>query len=67
MSNSDDRLLSEKELKELIKDRCGLDGVKFLEIIRDCPTANALPIEYGDKDNGRTHNTGIEDTPGVAP
>ena len=49
-----DRLLSEKELMKLINERCGLDGIKFLELIRDCKTVAALPIEYGDKQNGRT-------------
>ena len=43
-----DRLLSEKELTKLISERCGLDGVKFREIVRDCPTADALPLKKGE-------------------
>ena len=46
-----DRLLSEKELMKLINERCGLDGVKFREIVRDCPAASALPLQCGDKGN----------------
>ena len=47
-----DRLLSEKKLKELIGERCGLDGVKFREIVRDCPTADALPLRSGETNKG---------------
>ena len=43
-----DRLLSEKELMKLINERCGLDGVKFREIVRDCKTADALPFKKGE-------------------
>ena len=62
-----DRLLSEKELMKLINERCGLDGIKFLELIRDCKTVAALPIEYGDKQNGRTHDTRTENASGSTP
>ena len=43
-----DRLLSEKELMKLINERCGLDGVKFREIVRDCPDADALSLKKGE-------------------
>ena len=62
-----DRLLSEKELMKLINERCGLDGVKFREIVRDCPDADALPLHCGEMRNGRTHNTGIENKAGITP
>ena len=55
-----DRLLSEKELMKLISERCGLDGVKFREIVRDCPDANALPLHNGEMRNGKAHDTRIE-------
>lgn len=47
-----DRLLSEKKLKELIGERCGLEAIKFYEILRDCPTANALPLRSGETNKG---------------
>ena len=47
-----DRLLSERELMKLINERCGLDGVKFREIVRDCPTAHALPLHSGETNKG---------------
>lgn len=47
-----DRLLSEKKLKELIGERCGLEAIKFYEILRDCPTANALPLHNGETNKG---------------
>ena len=62
-----DRLLSEKELMKLINERCGLDGVKFREIVRDCPDADTLPLHCGEMRNGRTHNTGIENKAGITP
>ena len=55
-----DRLLSEKELMKLINERCGLDGVKFREIVRDCPTADALPLHSGEMRNGKAHDTRTE-------
>lgn len=47
-----DRLLSEKELKKLIRERCGLEAIKFYEILRDCPTAHALPLHSGETNKG---------------
>lgn len=60
-----DRLLSEKELKELIRKRCGLEAIKFYEILRDCPTAHALPLHSGETRNGKTHDTRIENEAGT--
>ena len=67
MDDDTDRLLSEKKLKELIGERCGLEASKFYEILRDCPTAHALPLHSGEMRNGGTHNTGIENKAGTTP
>ena len=42
-----EQIIEEDHLK-LINERCGLDGVKFREIVRDCPTADALPLKKGE-------------------
>jgi len=55
------RLINAVELEKQAYARFGLEAIKFITLIQEQPTANALPIEYGEKDNGRTHNTGIED------
>lgn len=60
-----DRLLSEKELKKLIGERCGLEAIKFYEILRDCPTAHALPLHNGEMRNGKAHDTRTENEAGT--
>lgn len=48
-----DRLLSEKELIRLAKERFGLTASKVIEMITDCPEANAIEVKYpGDKKRG---------------
>ena len=67
MDDTEVRLINAYELERMVKERCGLDGIKFLELIRDCKTVAALPIEYGDKQNGRTHDTRTENASGSTP
>lgn len=62
MGNSDDvRLINANELKEEAYRRFGLESIKLITLIDEMPTVK------GDKNNGRTHDTRIEDTPGVTP
>lgn len=39
-----DRLLSEKELIRLTKERFGLTASKVIQMIADCPEANAIEV-----------------------
>ena len=66
-----DRLLSEKELIRLAKERFGLTASKVIQMITDCPEASAIEAKYpgehrentnnGSHDRGLTHKT--ETTP----
>ena len=48
-----DRLLSEKELIRLAHKRFGLTASKVIQMIADCPEANAIEVKYpGDKKRG---------------
>ena len=48
MEDTEIRLINAYELEKMVKERCGLDGIKFLELIRDCKTVAALPLKKGE-------------------
>ena len=64
-----DRLLSEKELIRLAKERFGLTASKVIQMITDCPEASAMQVRIpGEKEVGiGTHNRRFEDKAEVAP
>ena len=45
MNDTEVRLINAYELERMVKERCGLEGIKLIEIIRDCKTADALPLK----------------------
>ena len=48
-----DRLLSEKELIRLAKERFGLTASKVIQMITDCPEASAIEVHIpGEKKRG---------------
>ena len=55
------RLINAYELEKITAERCGLSAVKFIELIRDCPTAT------GEQNNDRTHNTRTENEASSTP
>ena len=63
----DVRLINAEKLKEEAYKQFGLEAIKFNLLIDEQPTENALPIEYGDKNNGRTYNTRIENEASSTP
>ena len=54
MSIEKDRLLSERKLIELIRERYGLSACGIVETIHDCPTAEITTTvnQYGDDREG---------------
>ena len=64
-----DRLLSEKELIRLAHERFGLTASKVIQMITDCPEANAIEVKYpGENEVGNgTHNRRFEDKAEVTP
>ena len=56
----DVKLINAKILEEEAYKRFGLEAIKFITLIQEQPIVDTLPIEYGDKNNGRTHNTRTE-------
>ena len=64
-----DRLLSEKELIRLAKERFGLTASKVIQMITDCPEASAMQVRIpGEKEVGiGTHNRRFEDKAEITP
>jgi len=50
MSDTNDRLLSEREILEKAQERFGLGAVKIKELLRDCHEVKAMPIQYPGED-----------------
>ena len=63
MANTEIRLINAVKLEEEAYRRFGLEAVKFITLIQEQPTVQDKR-EIGTND---THDTRIEDTPGVTP
>lgn len=50
MSDTDDRLLSEKEILRKAEERFGLGAIKIQELLRDCEEVKAIPIQFPNED-----------------
>lgn len=63
-----DRLLRESDLIALAKERFGITASKVIMMIEDCPETKAIEVHIpGERENGRTHNTGVEDKAETTP
>lgn len=45
-----DRLLSEREIIKLAEERLGIGAIKVKELLRDCHTVEATPIQFTGED-----------------
>lgn len=50
MAKDEIRLINAVELEKQAYARFGLEAIKFITLIQEQPTANALPLQCGDKD-----------------
>ena len=50
MSDTEQRLIDANELKRIAYQRFGLSAIKLITLVDEMPTATALNIRYGDKE-----------------
>ena len=62
MAKDEIRLINAVELEKQAYARFGLEAIKFITLIQEQPTANALPLQCGDKESGDKNGTHITRT-----